>query len=119
MAGMDKKILAVCEKSEGYKYQGPRTKSLGPFSGEEFRDACLIPWLDSLEDNEEAVVDFSGTIVYTPSFLEESFGGSVRMNGKNKEKLSHIKFLNMDKIWKEKLMEYIKNARPRFAGSLN
>jgi hypothetical protein len=109
---MVKKILPVCEKSEGYKYQGPRTKNLGPYSGEEFRNAHLIPWLDTLEDNEEAVVDFSGTIVYTPSFLEESFGGSVRINGKNKEKFSHVKFVNMDKFWEENLMEYIINAKP-------
>jgi len=109
---MNEKVLVVCEKSEGYKFQGPRYKRLGPHSGEEFRDDYLIPWLDILTEAEKAAVDFSGTIVYMPSFLEESFGGAIRANGKNKEKLEHIELLNMDKIWKEKLLGYIKDAEP-------
>jgi uncharacterized protein CbrC (UPF0167 family) len=107
---MDKKILIVCEKSEGYKYQGPRYKNLGPYSGEEFRDEHLIPWLDTLADSEEASVDFSGTVVYMPSFLEESFGGAIRKNNKNKDKLKNVSFLNMDKIWEAKLIKYINEA---------
>ena len=107
---MDKNTLIVCEKSEGYKYQGPRYKRLGPNSGEEFRDMYLIPWLDTLTESEAAIVDFAGTVVYMPSFLEESFGGAIRANRKNKDKLNRIEFLNMEKIWKEKLMGYIKNA---------
>jgi hypothetical protein len=107
---MDKKTLIVCEKSEGYKYQGPRYKRLGPNSGEEFRDKYLIPWLDTLAESEEAVIDFTGTVVYMPSFLEESFGGAIRANGKNKDKLNKIVFFNMNKMWEEKLLGYIKNA---------
>ena len=107
---MEKKLLIVCEKSTGYKYQGPRYKRLGPYSGEEFREKYLIPWLDSLGENDEAVIDFSNTVVYMPSFLEESFGGAIRKNGINKEKLRHIKFVNMNKLWEKKLLGYITNA---------
>jgi len=60
-------------------------------------------WLDGVGDKEEAVIDFSGTIVYSPSFLEESFGGAIMSNKKNKDKFKHIGFVNIDDpIWAEK-----------------
>jgi hypothetical protein len=114
---MEKKVFIICEKSEGYKYQGPRYKYLGPYSGEEFREDHLQPWLDTLADGEEAVVDFFGTVVYSPSFLEEGFAGTIREardmqeSEKNKERLKHITFTNMDKDWKSKLEDYIKVAK--------
>jgi hypothetical protein len=102
-----KKTLKVCEKSQKYCFQGPRYKELGEASGEEFRDKYLLPWLASLEDGENAVIDFEGTIVYSPSFLEESFGGAIRVDKKNKERFKNISFINMDPIWREKLNKYI------------
>jgi hypothetical protein len=116
---MEKKILKICEKSAGYKYEGPRYKRLGPFSGEEFRNIHLLPWLESLADQEESIVDFTGTEVYSPSFLEESFGGAIRNAKnrqeaeKNRQKLKSICFVNIDPIWKEKLLGYIENAKYR------
>jgi hypothetical protein len=100
------KTLVVCEQSQKYRFQGPRYRDLGDASGEEFRDECLLPWLASLEDEESAVVDFEGTVVYSPSFLEESFGGAIHADKKNKEKFKNISFLNMDPIWLEKLNKY-------------
>jgi hypothetical protein len=102
------KKLVVCEKSQDYRYQGPRFKELGAASGEEFRDSYLLPWLDSLADGEKGVIDFEGTAVYSPSFLEESFGGAVRKNANNRAKLSNISFVNIDPIWKEKVKKYIR-----------
>jgi hypothetical protein len=104
------KTLIVCEKSEGYKYQGPRYKSLGPYSGEEFRELYLLPWLNSLTDEDKAVVDFAETVVYSPSFLEESFGGAIRADSKNKDKLRRISFINIVKPWDKKLATYIDKA---------
>ena len=63
---------------ESFKYQGPRFINLGSNSGEEFRDVYLIPWLNENKTDEILEIDFEGTIVYTPSFLEESFGGAIR-----------------------------------------
>jgi hypothetical protein len=108
---MEKKKMVICEKSEGYKYQGPRFKHLGPYSGEEFRNTYLLPWLDDLGEQEEAIIDFKGTVVYSPSFLEESFGGAIRAKKENKEKISHLAFVNITSPWDEKLKEYIKNAK--------
>jgi hypothetical protein len=101
------KTLKVCEKSQEYRFQGPRYKELGEASGQEFRDLYLLPWLDSLKDGENAVIDFAGTVVYSPSFLEESFGGAIRTDKKNAEKFKNISFINIDSIWLEKLKKYI------------
>jgi len=110
-------ILKICEINKGYEYQGPRFKKLGPYSGEEFREAHLEPWLNKLGEQEESIIDFVGTKVYSPSFLEESFGGVIREAGTsekaeiNRKKLQIAKFENMDPVWKEKLSGYIKNAK--------
>jgi len=60
------------------KYTGLRYKSLTPgASGEEFRDLILIPTLDSAES---VTVILDGNISeYLPSFLEECFGGLIRI----------------------------------------
>ncbi|MDR0503487.1 MAG: STAS-like domain-containing protein [Treponema sp.] len=114
---MEIKKLTICEKNKGYEYQGPRFKKLGPYSGEEFREEHLAPWLAKLGEQEESVIDFNGTKVYSPSFLEESFGGVIRESETvekaeiNRKKLQFAKFENMDPVWNEKLAGYIKNAR--------
>ncbi len=48
----------------------------GPYSGEAFRSKLLVPALESAEKVE---VRFDGARGYGSSFLEEAFGGLVRM----------------------------------------
>jgi len=114
---MEEKTLKICEIDSGYVYEGPRFIRLGPYSGEEFRTKHLLPWLETLEEGEVSTVDFAGTKVYSPSFLEESFGGAIRKAKnkqeaeKNRARLILINFINMNPDWKEKLDGYIKNAR--------
>jgi hypothetical protein len=100
--------LVICDKSQDYCYEGPRFKSLGPSSGEEFRELYLIPWLDSLSEGEKGIIDFARTKIYTPSFLEEAFGGAIRENIVNRDKLKNILFINITDFWEKKLKEYIK-----------
>jgi len=114
---MGRKILKVCEPREEYRYQGPRFEYLGPFSGEKFRKTRLLPWLDTLDIQEESIIDFTGTEVYSPSFLEESFGGTIRLAKTrqeaeiNRQKLQQVSFINMDPDWKVKLEGYIHNPK--------
>jgi len=109
--------MKICELDAGYKYEGPRFIRLGPYSGEEFRKKHLLPWLNTLEEGDVSVFDFEGTKMYSPSFLEESFGGSIRKAKtkeeaeKNRAKLEHAEFVNIDPDWKIKLGGYIKNAK--------
>ena len=102
--------LRICEISPKYQFQGPRYRDLGDASGQEFREDCLIPWLDSFNGNVPAVIDFKGTRVFSPSFLEEGFGGAVRSNKDNREKLNLVSFENIDQVWLKMLQKYIKDA---------
>lgn len=54
-----------------------RYRSDGPFPGEKFRDEILAPALR--KSGEIVVVDLDGTAGYGSSFLEEAFGGLVRL----------------------------------------
>ncbi|MGR5112744.1 STAS-like domain-containing protein [Vibrio jasicida] len=58
------------------KFPGARYRSLGPSSGEEYRDDILLPAI--AEYGEDLVVDLDGVFGYGSSFLEEIFGGCVR-----------------------------------------
>lgn len=55
---------------------GPRFKSEGNFSGEEFRDEILEPkFLLAKRNNEKLIIKLDGVYGYPASFLEEAFGG--------------------------------------------
>ena len=58
---------------------GPRSKSEGPFSAEEFLEEILLPRFDEAEQaGETLLVDLDGGCGYATSFLEEAFGGLAR-----------------------------------------
>ncbi|WP_193453164.1 STAS-like domain-containing protein [Pseudomonas nitroreducens] len=59
------------------EFPGPRKESVGPNSGEKFRDTVLLKALREHPD-EEISVNLDGTAGYGSSFLEESFGGLIR-----------------------------------------
>lgn len=48
----------------------------GPFPGEKFRNEILLP---ALREHKSVIVDLDGTAGYGSSFLEEAFGGAVRL----------------------------------------
>jgi len=107
---MGRQILKVLECDSGYEYQGPRFIKLGPFSGELFRDSFLLPWLEKYGDKENTLeIDFTGTTVYTPSFLEEAFGGAVRKGYKNT--IENVIFSNIPDKQLEKVERYIREAK--------
>ena len=59
---------------------GGRTIKEGPFSGEEFRDKILKPkYIEAEKTNQKLLIEFDGAFGYSTSFLEESFGGLVRV----------------------------------------
>lgn len=101
-------VLVVLKCDSGFTYQGPRFISLGPNSGEFFKQDFLIPYLNRLDKDDCGVIDFEGTRVYSPSFLEESFGGAVRDGYADKVKA--LEFKNIPDEWRRKLVSYINNA---------
>ena len=77
---MDDKIMIVIANDYS-KTPGPRYKEEGKHPGEEFREVCLIPKLSSaIREQKKLLIDLDGTAGYGTSFLEESFGGLVRIN---------------------------------------
>src|SRR5687767_9564357 len=62
---------------------GPRFKSEGPHSGQEFREKLLEPaFREAHASGQELLIDLDGVeFGYPASFLEEAFGGLVRLPG--------------------------------------
>jgi STAS-like domain of unknown function (DUF4325) len=76
--------MSVKEVTVGTDYTdvpGGRFDKYGPFSGENFRRTVLVPALRAFD---KVIVHLDGTKTYMSSFLEEAFGGLVRV-----EKLSY------------------------------
>lgn len=56
-------------------YPGPRKRSVGANSAEEFRDKILLKWLgDAIIAGKKLIVNLDGTSGFAVSFLAEAFG---------------------------------------------
>lgn len=89
------------------RYPAGRFISDGPFSGERFRNEFLVP---ALQNNEKIVVNLDGTRGYGSSFLEEAFGGLVRL-GFDKDTIKRIISINTrDESLTLEIYEYLDNA---------
>lgn len=88
-----------------------RFHSDGDHSGEGFRDNLLAP---ALKEHQQVVVDFDGTEGYGSSFLEEAFGGLVRIHGYTREQLhDRLKLVSEeDESIPEEVWGYIDTAVP-------
>ncbi len=83
---MSTKKISIAEDFS--KFPGPRYITLGPNSGELFREEILKPAL--AENPEKILINLDGTMGYGSSFLDEAFGGLVREEGYNAKKLIDI-----------------------------
>ena len=65
------------------RFPGPRFRTEGEHSGEEFRDDILLPaFRAAAAASQRLIVDFDGVAFgYPTSFLEEAFGGLARQMG--------------------------------------
>ena len=83
-------------------YPGGRFIRLGEYSGEDFRETVLVPVVESGDFIE---IDATGVkLSFSPSFLDEAFGGLVKKYGlkKVKETISFSAKDNRDlegKMW--------------------
>ena len=77
--------LEINIAKEYSKTPGGRYVSEGAYSGENFRDTILKPAFDrSIAEGKTLVVILDGGYGYSPSFLEEAFGGLVRETKDNR-----------------------------------
>lgn len=90
---------------------GPRYKHQGPHSGQTFRESVLAPFLDQ---NEMLVVDLDGTAGYGSSFIDEAFGGLVRMGYDKEDLLRRIEVISKeDPILAKDAIQAIRDADPK------
>lgn len=88
-------------------YPGGRTPEDGDFSGQDFRSRFLVP---ALTHKERIIVDFDGTRGYGSSFLEEAFGGLVRLGYTKEQIYFTITFQSSRQSIIDEVKEYIENA---------
>lgn len=74
-----------------------RNKEEGKAPGEDLR-RLLVPLLkDAIVNEKMLVVDLDGTAGYGTSFLEEVFGGLIRIEGLNYDDLrNHLSFVSIE-----------------------
>ncbi len=92
---------------------GPRKILEGKFSGEEFRESCLEPKLkEAIEKNTKLLIDLDGTAGFGTSFLEEAFGGLIRINKYSYEEiLNHIELKSVEEDYLiDDIKWYLKDA---------
>ena len=92
---------------------GGRHRSLGPASGEEFRDHLVT----LLEKGQTVEIVLDGTEGYGSSFLEEAFGGLVRLGRWSvSELIQRIRFTTIDpayRFYAEQAIRYMREAAAR------
>jgi hypothetical protein len=92
---------------------GARFPEEGDFSGQEFRQAILLPKLkESIEKKGKLEIDLDGTAGLGTSFLEESFGGLIRIDKMQyQDVIDTLIFIsNDDPEYIDEIKNYLKEA---------
>ena len=92
---------------------GPRYIREGLYSGQDFRERILLPRLQECIDNGDILqIDLDGTQGYGTSFLEEAFGGLIRVNNLSFSVVSeHIEIVSEEEPYLiDDIMEYLRDA---------
>lgn len=83
----------------------------GPASGQRFREELLVP---ALRSGKNVSVDLDGAVGFGSSFLEEAFGGLVRVAGFRAPELrSRLTILSGLKTYRDRVWRYIDEAQAR------
>jgi hypothetical protein len=89
------------------RYPAGRYETDGPFNGELFRAKFLVPVLNN---NKRITIELDGTAGYGSSFLEEAFGGLVRLGYSSRQIKTAITLHSEDPSLLEEIEEYILDA---------
>lgn len=92
---------------------GARYPEEGDFSGQEFRQTILLPKLqEAIKKKEMVTINLDGTAGLGTSFLEESFGGLIRVDKFDIESLKNtLEFISEeDPDYITEIWSYINEA---------
>lgn len=89
------------------RYPAGRYLADGPYNGQKFREDFLIPALKSADNEIE--IDLNDARGLKSSFLEEAFGGLVRVGYAADNLIRRFKFVSRDPSLVEEIREYIRN----------
>lgn len=92
------------------RYPAGRYQKDGPGSGEQFRNEFLLP---ALASHDRVQIALDSTMGYGSSFLEEAFGGIVRLGViSSDEALSKFDLITSDTSLRLEIEAYISQAKP-------
>ena len=94
-----------------------RFRTHGDKSGEAFREEILYPRVcEAIKNKETLKVDFTNMLKLSSAFLEESFGGLVRIHELDRDEvLKTIEFISKDRLhvtYLELSRDFIEEAVP-------
>lgn len=105
----EKKVINIAR--DFGRFPAGRYETDGPYSGESFREKLLVPALRC--GSEVITVEFDGARGLASSFLEEAFGGLVRL-GFDADQLEHrLDLRSADLSIVNEVREYIIEAKAR------
>jgi hypothetical protein len=79
----------------------------GPYNGQRFREALLLP---AIRENDEVLVNLDDTGGYGSSFLEEAFGGLIRAGFTASQLHQKLKVVSARQSYESKVWSYIQRA---------
>jgi hypothetical protein len=79
----------------------------GPYSGERFRNEFLVP---ALRSNTAVTVDLDGALGYGSSFLEEAFGGLIRIGFRGSDLHARLTINSSIPVYRKRVWRYIDDA---------
>lgn len=106
--------LAIAKEYSAYP--SGRDERDGPFSGKRFRDELLYPRvIEAFNRSVPLVVSLDGVMSFGSSFLEEAFGGLIRVSGIDKSKLTQTLQIEegrpTNSRYKAAILRYISEAK--------
>jgi len=89
-----------------------RYKADSPYSAESFREKILKPAFDEAKDGDKITVDFKGiSLGLGSSFLEEAFGGLIRMGVDKNKVLNTLVIVSNFPTYENQIFGFIRLAQ--------
>lgn len=104
--------IELCIAKEFTSIPGPRKRSEGEYSGQQFLEDLLRPrYLEAQKGGGLLHVNLDGAVGYPTSFLEEAFGGLAREFGPEEVEKNLEITCTDERYIEEQIRNYIRDAK--------